>query len=133
LMSGEGEAPRIIARLPFAAHGNARTDGAEALTVGFGAHQASGLDRTWLALECAADIARARILKSLSAAGLLCTFFTSCNDGRPLKLIEVEGYVPVGDNRLDSLRRALEGEGCRLLPMGGYAVPLTPAQLVSKD
>jgi chorismate mutase / prephenate dehydratase len=133
LVSGEGEAPRIVARLPFAVHGNARTDGAEALTVGFGAHQESGLDRTWLAMECAADIARARILKFLSAAGLVCTFFASCNDGRLLKLIEVEGYVSVEDNRLDSLRRVPEGENCRLLPMGGYAVPLTPAQLASKD
>jgi chorismate mutase len=128
-----GEAPRMVARLPFAAQGNARTDDGQAVTVGFGAHQESGLDRTWLATECAADIARARALKFLSAAGLVCTFFASWNDGRALNLIEVEGFVTVGDKRLDNLRRSFEAESCRLLPLGGYAVPLAPAQLASKD
>jgi chorismate mutase / prephenate dehydratase len=133
LLSGDGKAPRIIARLPFAGHGNARTDGAEALTVGFVTHRESGLDRTWLAMECATDIARAGILKALSAAGFVCTFLASCNDGRPLKFLEVEGFVSGGDHRLESLRRTLERESCRLLLMGGYAVPLAPAQLTLKD
>jgi len=48
--------PRIIARLPFAAHGTGRSNGAGALTIGFSIQQESGLDRTWLGLECPANI-----------------------------------------------------------------------------
>jgi hypothetical protein len=82
-------------------------------------------------MECAADIPRAGILKFLSAAGLVCRFFASCNAGRPLALIELEGFLPIDHDRLHSFRTAL-GSSCRLSPMGGYAVPLAPAQLVPK-
>lgn len=133
LVSGTAEMPRVIARLPFAGYGNSRTNGAEVVTIGFGEEQESGLDRTWLVAECPVNVTRARILKALSMAGLLCTFLAECPDGRPLNLIELEGFVPASDRRLDSFEAALEAVPYRLFSLGGYAVPLAPSDLGSKE
>jgi chorismate mutase / prephenate dehydratase len=133
LLSAAGDAPRVIARLPFGAQGNARDGGSGALTIGRSAPQESGLDRTLLAMECAADIGRARILNVLSAVGLVCTLFASCNEGGVVNLIEVEGFVPITDARLGGFHADLGAAVHRLLPIGGYAVPLAAAALTSKD
>ena len=61
-LSTDDEAPRVVARLPFGARGNARTDGADALAIGCGAQQETGRDRTLLVTENAADISRGRML-----------------------------------------------------------------------
>jgi hypothetical protein len=98
--------------------------------IGRNVFQESGLDRTVLAAECAADITRARILKGLSARGLRCTFFASCGlDRGSVSLLEVEGFVSIPDTRLEKIRRELGGTLHRLLPIGGYAVPLPAAAL----
>jgi chorismate mutase/prephenate dehydratase len=130
LLSIDESAVQVIARLPFGLRGNARGDAADALVIGRNVFQESGLDRTVLAAECAADITRARILKGLSARGLRCTFFASCGlDRGSVSLIEIEGFVPISDARLDKFRIELGGALDRLLPIGGYAVPLPAAVL----
>ncbi len=58
----------MIARLPFGARGNARSDGADALAIGRGGEQPTGLDRTLLATENAPDISRGRIFSTLAGA-----------------------------------------------------------------
>ena len=45
-------------------------------------------------------------------------------------LIEVEGFVPISDRRLDAFHLELGAE--RLLPLGGYAVPLSSSALATK-
>jgi chorismate mutase / prephenate dehydratase len=133
LLSSDESAPRVVARLPFGARGNARSDGADALAIGRGVQQETGGDRTLLATECAADISRGRILRILSSLGLVCTFFASCEHaGGALNLIEMEGFVRLSDARLDSFRTQLRGGLHRLLPFGGYAVPL-PARVLAKS
>ena len=130
LLSIDESAVQVIARLPFGLRGNARGDAADALVIGRNVFQESGLDRTVLAAECAADITRARILKGLSARGLRCTFFASCGlDRGSVSLIEIEGFVPISDARLVKFRIELGGALDRLLPIGGYAVPLPAAVL----
>jgi chorismate mutase / prephenate dehydratase len=126
LLSMDEDAPRVIARLPFGASGNARTDGAEALAIGRSAQQESGLDRTLFAVECIGEISRARILKLLSTWRLACTLLASINRGGSVHLIEVEGFVPISDARLANFRAELGTALHRLLPLGGYAVPLPP-------
>jgi chorismate mutase / prephenate dehydratase len=133
LLSTTEAALRVIARLPFGAPGNARADGVGALTIGFSAQRESGLDRTLLAMKCTEEINRARILKLLSVAGLVCTFLASCKIGGFVNLVEVEGFVPIADKRLDGFRAGLGGALNGLLPMGGYAVPLAAATLAPKD
>src|SRR5215472_16056979 len=71
LVSNDENAPRVVARLPFGARGNARSDRADALAIGRGAQQETGGDRTFLATECAADMSRGRIFRILSSLGLV--------------------------------------------------------------
>jgi chorismate mutase / prephenate dehydratase len=124
--------PRVIARLPFGASGNARNKGAEVLAIGYGAQQESGLDRTLFVAECTEEITRAGISKLLSASGLACTFFASSRRELAVNLIEIEGFVPISDARLDTLRTELGMKLGRLSPLGGYAVPLPPHLLAAR-
>ena len=126
LLSQDLDAPRVVARLPFGARGNARGDGTDALAIGRGVQQETGQDRVLLAAEFSADTSRGRIFQTLSSLGMLCTFFTSYEHaGSALNLIEIEGFVPITDPRLESFRAHFGSELHRLLPLGGYASPLS--------
>jgi chorismate mutase len=128
LLSLDAEAPRIIARLPFGPRGNARGGGGDALAIGLGAQQPSGRDRTLLATENAVEISRGRMVAAFTAVGLSCTFLMSCAHAEAANtLIELDGYVPLGDPRLDEFRARLGRDLFRLVAMGGYAAPLDPA------
>jgi hypothetical protein len=131
LLSTDENAPRVVARLPFGARGNARAD-TDALAVGCGGQQESGLDRTLLGVECSAAIDRHRISELLATIGLACSFVACSGRGKAVYLIEVEGFVTISDKRLDTLRSELGGALERLLPLGGYAVPLSPPALATK-
>jgi chorismate mutase/prephenate dehydratase len=129
LLSPDIEAPRIIARLPFGPRGNARSDSGDALAIGYGTQQPTGTDRTVLATENAVAISRGRFVAALSKLGLSCTFVTSCEQADAVNtLIEIDGYLAMADPRLDALRAQLGGDLFRLLPVGGYAVPLKTAE-----
>lgn len=121
---------RVIARLPFGARGNAR-GGGEAVTIGFGVQPRTGLDRTLLAMEWAREVDRARILKLLSAAGLVCTLFAS-SEPHGSTLVEVEGFVSATGPHFKGLRAELPETLKSVWPMGGYAVPLSAAALAPK-
>jgi chorismate mutase / prephenate dehydratase len=130
LLSKDQDAPRVVARLPFGARGNARSNGVDAFAIGRGVQQETGRDRVLLAAEFSADMSRGRIFRTLSSLGMLCTFFASYeHTGNALSLIEIEGFVPITDPRLDSFRAQLGSELHRLLPFGGYAIPLSATAL----
>lgn len=129
LLSTHDNAPHVIARLPFGARGNARSDGADALAIGYGGQQETGRDRTLIATENAPDISRGRIFSTLSALGLTCTFMASCQHAEGVNtLIEIDGFVPASDPRLAGLGEQLGPALYRLLAFGGYAVPLSAAE-----
>jgi chorismate mutase / prephenate dehydratase len=127
LLSQDRNTPRVIARLPFGPHGNARSAGTDALVIGHAARQHTGSDRTLIATETA-EISRARILGLLAAHDLTCTFFASCDqrDGA-VDLIELDSFVLPTDPRIERFRVQLGTALHRLLPLGGYAAPLPSA------
>ena len=130
LLSTHEDAPHVIARLPFGARGNARSNGADALAIGRGSEQETGRDRTLFATENARDISRGRMFSTLSALGLACTFMASCEQADGVNtLIEIEGFVAVSDPRLDRFREQFGPALYRLLRFGGYAMPLSAAEL----
>ena len=131
LLSTDGNAPRVVARLPFGARGNARAD-ADALAIGCGGPEESGLDRTLLGAECPAAISEPRISDALAAAGLACTSLVCDDRGKAAYLIEAEGFVSISDKRLDTFRSELGAALERLLPLGGYAAPLSSSALAAK-
>ena len=125
LLSQDRKTPRVVARLPFGPRGNARAAGADALVIGHGAQQNTGRDRTLIAAETA-EVSRARILGLLAALDLGCTLFASSeHEDGAVDLIELDGFVALSDARLESFRRQLGPALHRLLPLGGYAVPLS--------
>jgi chorismate mutase / prephenate dehydratase len=130
LLARERFTPRIIARLPFGPRGNARSTGTDALVIGHGLPRQTGSDRTLIAAETT-DISRARLLDRLASLDLRCTFFACCQEANgAVCLIELDGFVPFADPRLDRLRAELGPALRRLLPLGGYANPLS---LVAAD
>jgi hypothetical protein len=129
LLSTREDAPHVIARLPFAGRGNARS-GPDALVIGRGTQQQTGSDRTLLVTENASDISRGRLFSSLSGVGLACTFMAACEHPEATyTLIEIDGFVPPSDPRLERFRTQLGTALHRLLRFGGYAVPLPAAAL----
>jgi hypothetical protein len=131
-LSTDGNAPHVIARLPFGSRGNARPDSGDALAIGCGAEQETGRDRTLIATENAPGISRNRIVSTLSALGLASTFTASCEHAEGANtLIEIDAFVPPGDPRLDRFRAQLGPALYRVLRFGGYAVPLAPSQLAT--
>lgn len=130
LLSTDDNTPHVIARLPFGARGNARADGSDALAIGRGAQSETGRDRTLFVTENAPDISRGRMFATLAGLGLSCTFMASCEHAESANaLIEIDGFVPPSDPRLDRLREQLGPALYRLLRFGGYAVPLAAAEL----
>jgi chorismate mutase/prephenate dehydratase len=130
LLSFDERAPRVIARLPFGARGNARSDAAGALAIGRGMQQATGADRTFFAAESAADVSRARLFGLLASSDLACTFFACWEHAEgAINLIEVDGFMLLSDARLAGFRAQLGAALYRLLPLGGYALPLSAAAL----
>jgi chorismate mutase-like protein len=129
LMSDQDPRLRVFARLPFVA-GNA-ADGEElrALAIGQLDLEASGADLTLLALEAEPGLSRARLRELLVGAGLApdwAAAWRQPSSPQALHLVEVDGFVPDGDPRIAALRQAARGEILRVLPVGGYARPLSP-------
>lgn len=124
LLSPDADVPRVIARLPFGPRGNARYNG-DALVIGYGPQQPSGSDRTLLATENAVDISHSRFLSAFSALGMNCTLLFSCGQADVTHtFVEIDGFVPLSDPRLEQLRERLGGDLLRLFAIGSYAVPL---------
>ena len=125
LIAPDIDVPRVIARLPFGPRGNARTDSGDALAIGYGPQQESGIDRTLLATENAVDISHSRFANLLSAVGFSWTSIISCGQGQSGNtLLEVDGFVPPTDPRLAQMRNRFGADLPQLLPIGSYAVPL---------
>ena len=129
LLSTNDDAPRVVARLPFGARGNARVD-TDALAIGCGGQKESGLDCTLLGAEFSAATGWPLISELLAAVGLVCTFVACSGRAEAVYLIELEGFVPISDRRLDAFRLELGAE--RVLPLGGYAVPLSSSALATR-
>jgi chorismate mutase len=125
-------APRILARLPFAGHGNARGDGGfDALVIGRGAPDPTGSDRSFIALETQGGLSRARLIAALRDAGLTVTLFAAHEpaDADAWYLVELDDMVTKDDPRLAKALKQLGERIARVVSLGGYAKPFAPAAL----
>jgi chorismate mutase-like protein len=129
IVSTDETTPRILARLPFAGRGNARSDTGDALVIGTGTLEATGDDRSLVVVETRGDISRARIFSALAASSLSCTFFASVESGpeMALNLIEITAFATADDARLASFRDGIGGAVERIIVIGSYAAPLAAA------
>jgi len=132
LVSKDEGQPRVIARLPFGAPGNARGKAVEALAIGRVAQEETGRDCSLFAIEAGAEISRSGLRDALTAVSLAPLSLQLWRDrnesARWLHLIEVEGFIRSSDPRFAQLASRLSGFR-HLWPLGGYAMPLSPAEL----
>ncbi len=131
LIPGDTPKPRIFARLPFGARGNARPENGEAFVIGTIEPEPSGIDRSLYIVETAKDLSRMRVTAALGAAGLSATALatTALADDSAVQLVELDGWILPNDTRLNAALASLGGALLRAAPLGGYAQPLTLAEL----
>jgi chorismate mutase/prephenate dehydratase len=136
LLTASGAAvPQVIARLPFAGSGNARSDGGEAVVIGHGELDPTGADRSFIALEISGELSRARLIAALNDAGLVVTLFAAHepHGAGALHLVEVDDLVLPGDPRLAKALQPLGERVARVAHLGAYARPFTAAALEGRD
>ena len=126
LVTQDAQAPRVIARLPFAGRGNARGENGDALAIGHGEAEATGADRSLLAVEMRSDVSRARVLAVLAGAGLEPSFLIPIERkrGGSVNLLELEGMVAPKDAVLVAALEQLGDAVDRVFSLGSYARPI---------
>ncbi len=121
----QGQALRIIARLPFIDGTNSRSADRPALVVGAVLPEPTSEDCSYLAVTLADDLSRGAFKTALADAGFVVTRFCARSRTQEgLHLVEVEGFVAADDPRLAA---ALDdqGDGIRAIALcGSYATPL---------
>jgi chorismate mutase/prephenate dehydratase len=133
IVTSRPEAPKIIARRPFAGFAGTRAGAVEALVICPVTVVPTGRDRSFLAAESESRIGLEQFSKRLREAGFDSTFATLWQEQEPpqgwLYLAEVEGWLGADDPRLQRFQRTLGKPLNRLLVLGGYATPLSPESL----
>jgi chorismate mutase-like protein len=126
-LMGTGPRPlSVIAKLPFWTRRAEGAPAGDAYVVAAIRPDASGQDRGLIALELNADVSRTRIISILTAAGFAPGQIWLKRDGgdtRSLALVEIEGLVEDGDERLAQIT----GLDAPASVIGGFAVPLDAA------
>lgn len=135
LATSSPDAPRVIARLPFAGPGNGRDADLSGLVICPLAVETTGRDRTLVAIEAGDDIALASLGPALAEAGLPVTFTAQSKaeqaPGTRLYLVEIDDFVAEDDRRVMRYLDAAGPAVLRVVGLGAYAVPLTPEQLAA--
>jgi len=128
--------PRIIARLPITGAGDNRSGKMETLVICPVAPEASGRDRTYLAIEATEELGLNLLSKALMTVGLEPIFMAVHRDQTPpnwLHLAEVDGFVSDDDPRTERLIENLGKRVARVVSLGGYAIPFSDAELQSSE
>ncbi len=135
LMAGDAGKPRVIARLPFGARGNARGEGEDALVIARTDPEASGADRSLYIVETTPGLSRTRVTAALAEAGLGATRLAGTEPGgaSDIQVVELGDWVPADDARLKGAAAALGDKLIGLSLLGCYAVPLDKAQLADSE
>ena len=135
LVTESDDAPRIIARLPFAGPGNNRGTDLGALVICPVAQEPAGRDHSFLAIETDDEIGLGRLGSALTHAGLPPIFTAVWHEGRAsdpwLYLAEVGIFAAKDDRRAARLLDRLGKPVKRLVWLGGFAAPLTADELAT--
>ncbi|HEV8015496.1 MAG TPA: chorismate mutase [Stellaceae bacterium] len=131
LAGGDAAPLRIIARLPFGARGNARSDGGDAVVIGAIEPEESGADRSLYVIETGEELSRARLLAALAGIGLPAAVIAASepDSGLVAQLVEFDAWIAAGDARLKDALAGLSGKALRIAWLGAYARPLSASDL----
>ncbi len=133
LFSSHADAPKIIARLPFAGPANGRGGAMEALVICPVTVTPTGRDRVFLAGETYAELTMGQFTAALKQVGINPGFSATWQETEPphplLFVVELDGFVGPDDERLRDVETRLGKSLNRLLWLGGYATPLSADEL----
>ncbi|MHA1568406.1 MAG: chorismate mutase [Alphaproteobacteria bacterium] len=139
LVSRNANPLRIIAGLPFVAGlsiidgGRDRGDAVQALVVGHHPGEATGRDRSFLAVETVARISRPRLREALDGIGptpnTVAVWRGDGKDGTDLHLVEVDGMLTDEDPGIKALSRKGRKTIRAATVLGGYAEPISAADI----
>lgn len=128
LASQSEEAPRVIAKLPFANLGEGRFEGLSALAVAACEIEATGDDVSLLIVTGTAQLSRTRLNDRLRKAKLnghcLAAVGQRGDEREFLHLVEVDDFVSRNDKRIDALLKLAEEDIDQVIRIGGYAAPI---------
>jgi len=135
LVTSSPDAPRVVARLPFAGPGNGRHGDLGGFVICLLAAEATDCDRSLIAIEVGKDISLSSLFSALAKAGLSATSAVHSKTGQApgmrLYLVEIKDFVAEGDCRMMRYLDAAGPTVQRVIWLGGYAMPLTPKQLAA--
>lgn len=119
---------RIVSALPYGSgEKQFNTIQDRALVVSRTNFSPSGEDHSFLALEIAPSVSRARVVDVFKTVGLeLLTLNTRPSEGlggQNLHFIEVNNYVAEDDPQLVAIEEKFADSGARCIALGGYPVP----------
>lgn len=133
LIAKDTTPPRIVAGLPFIGAARDRGDAVRGLVVGLHAAEATGRDRSFLAVETEAGVSRPRLREALGAFAPTPTPIAvlrgNGGEGTDLHLVELDGMIADDEPRLRDLVRAGKGTIRAATVLGGYAEPISAADL----
>lgn len=133
LVTERADAPRIIARLPFAGPANGTGEGPEALVICPVGVRATGRDRFFLAVDSEKRLGLNQFRATLEEVGFTVTLSALWREEQGprtwIYLAEVEGYVDEDAAGLEAVHDVLGPRVNRIVRLGGYAVPLTADEL----
>ena len=133
LVNADPKAPKIVARLPFAAAPNGPGGGLEALAISPLPQEDTGNDRCLFVLETDQDIRMSGFTKALKSADLEAVTTQQWRDeNKPevwLYLAEVVGCISPEGVAAEKLMKAAGESASRIVPLGGYATPFSKEEL----
>jgi len=135
LVNSNEARPRVIARLPFAGPGNSREQNIEALAICPVPQEQTEHDRTMIAIEANESISARQLNDAFKALTLESVDIQAWRDDqRPetwLNLVELNGFFEEDDRRFERIIEALGSSVRRIIPLGGYGMPLPMAGLMT--
>ncbi len=128
LVNQKEDRMRIVCALPYGMPENqVGTMKNRALIVSKTDFAPSGEDHSFLALEIAPSVSRARIMDVFKSVDLKLLTLNTQNGagavGKNLHFIEVDDYVPEKDKQLERVEEKFSDAGARCISLGGYPLP----------
>lgn len=129
LLVGAGEnAASVVTRLPFVANDARSAEPEGALAIARMTQQPTGDDVSMIVVEADAEVSRDTLNEAFTTAGLAASIVAVWRDAdngeTRLHLAQAADFLAPDDARLAALAAALAERVLRIVPLGGYAVPL---------
>ena len=128
--------PSIVARLPFVPMRRLSSAAHDSLVIAMQAPEPTARDRSFVVVEAGNDTSRARVHGAFQSRGLgsrlTLTHQDDVDPGATLFLLEVDGFVEQGDDRIAAIAEEIGGEDAAAIRvLGAYAEPFAAGDIAA--